>query len=218
MKASDASSPLIVTDTEMARLLIDPDHLRYIAPFLALERTVNEVALETNSTLSTTYRRVRRYCDAGILRVVRIERRKGKPLKVYRTVSDAFFVPHRVTDGQEVNSERWQRHWERDFGRGVRHAFGRELDGWGQRLYRNDGVFTSSLARGPHEDVDPLGSDMPALYSRFHDSLYLDFGEAKALQRELDTLFQKYMNLQGQQRYMIRISFVPVPEDAEKIP
>ena len=73
------------------------------------------------------------------------------------------------------------------------------------------------LAQGPTEDIDMLEERMPALYNRFHDSLYLDFAEAKAFQRELDALFVKYSAQRGQQRYMIRLSFVPVPDDAEII-
>lgn len=218
MKEKPASSTLTVTDAETARVLIDPAQLRYIAPFIGRERTVKEVADETNSTLSTTYRRVRRYLGLGILEVVREQKRKGKALKVYRAVADEFYIPNNVTDGQEVSSERWQKHWERDFQQGLRHAYAEQLDGWGQRLYRKDGVFTSSLASGPDEDIDPLEDKMPALYNRFHDSLYLDFGEAKTLQRELDALFKKYMSETGGQRYMMRISFVPVAEEAEIIP
>jgi len=206
----------VVTNLEMARVLSDPEHLRYIAPFLEHEHTVSEVAAEVGSTLSTTYRKLKRYCDLGILEVSREHKRKGRAIKVYRAVADAFFVPFQLTGGAEEGSARWQKHWERDFQRGFRHAFG-QFDGWGQRLFRKDGVFTIMLAKGPNEDVDMLGEGMPALYNRFHDSLYLDFTEAKAFQRELDTLFVKYSAQCGQQRYLMRISFVPVPEDAELI-
>ena len=58
---------------------------------------------------------------------------------------------------------------------------------------------------------------MPASFSRFHDSLYLDFAAAKAFQRDLETLFDTYRVKTGQQRYLLRVAFVPVPEDAEVI-
>ena len=220
MEGKTASRPdtFVVTNPEMAEVLSDPAHLRYVAPFIEHERTVGEVAQETGSALSTTYRRVQRYCKLGILELAHERKRKGKALKVYRAVADAFFVPNRLTDGEERSSERWGAHWERDFRRGLRHAYAAQLDGWGQRVYRKDGVFTTSLASGPDEDVDVLADAMPALYNRFHDSLYLDFAQAKAFQRELDALFKTYMNCKGQQRYMVRISFVPVAEDAEIIP
>ena len=217
MEDENASSTLVVTDPEMAKVLLEPDHLRYIAPFVGFERTLSEVARETTSTLSTTYRRVVRYCDLGILEVAREQKRKGRALKLYRAVADVFFVPNRLAGGEEHSSERWEAHWEEDFRRGLRHAYAHRLDGWGQRLYRREGVFTTSLASGPSQDVDTLADTMPALYNRFHDSLYLDFEGAKAFQRELDALFNTYAQHRGQQRYMVRISLVPVPEDAEKI-
>ena len=216
-KHASSSNTLVVSDPEMAEVLSDPAHLRFIAPFIGFERTVGEVAHETNSTLSTTYRRVKRYCELGILEVVRERERNGKALKLYRAVAEVFFVPNRLTNGEE-RSALWEMHWRRDFQRGFRHAYAEQFDGWGQRIYRQDGVFTTSLASGPGADVDVLADTMPALYNRFHDSLYLDFAQAKAFQRELDALFKTYMQQRGQQRYMVRISFVPVTENAEIIP
>ena len=218
MKEENASSTLEVTDIEMANVLTDPTHLRYIAPFLGRERTVSEVASELGGTMSTTYRRVQRYCGLGILEVVRERKRKGKTLRVYRTVADVFFIPLRLTGGPEERSAQWQKHWERDFQRGFRHAYGDDIEGWGQRIYRKDGVFVSMTAKSPSEDLDALPAEMPASFNRFHDSLYLDFAEAKAFQRELEALFNTYANKTGGQRYMMRISFMPVPEDAEVIP
>ncbi|CAN5795837.1 helix-turn-helix domain-containing protein [soil metagenome] len=218
MKEKSAISTLVVTDLEMANVLTDPEHLRYIAPFLGHERTVSEVTAETKSTLSTTYRRVKRYCELGILAVEREQKRKGKTLKVYRAVADVLFIPYRVSAGQEAVRARWRQHWEEDFQRGFRHAYGADLEEWGQRIYRKNGVFTSMLAKNPDEDLDPLTDDMPAFFSRFHDSLYLDFADAKAFQRDLEALFATYAAKTGRQRYMLRVAFVPVPEDAEVIP
>lgn len=217
MKEKNASSTLVVTDPEMAKVLGDPENLRYIAPFLEHEHTVSDIASEVGTTLSTTYRKIKRYCALGILEVAREQKRKGKAIKVYRAVAAAFFVPLQLGDGAEEGSARWQAHWEGDFQRGFRYAFEHQLDGWGQRLYRRDGVFTIMLAKGPNEEVDVLEEGMPALYNRFHDSLHLDFAEAKAFQRELDALFVRYSKQKGQQRYMMRISFVPVPADAKII-
>lgn len=216
MKDTDASSTFVVTNPEMAKVLENPEHLRYVAPFLEREHTVSEIALEVGSPLSTTYRKLRRYCDLGILEVAREQKRSGKAVKVYRAVADVFFVPFEFSGSVEESSARWQKHWEGDFHRGFRHAF-EQLGGWGRRLYRKNGVLTVMLARGPTEDVDMLGAEMPALYNRFHDSLYLDFAEAKAFQGELDALFVRYSAQRGGQRYLTRLSLVPVPEDAEII-
>ena len=217
MKASTASSPFVVSDPEMAKVLSEMEHLRYIVPFLAKEKTVGEVAAELDAHLSTTYRRVRRYCEVGVLKQVAERPRKGKPLKVYRAVADAFYIPFKLA-GMEESSARWLEQWNRDFHQGFQHAFGAQLGDWGRRIYRQDGVFTIDIAKNPSEALDPLEPDMPAFFNRSHDSLYLDFTDAKALQSELDALFAKYAKQTGQQRYIMRLSFVPVPEETEIIP
>src|SRR5690606_5569036 len=86
-----------VTDREQARLLTEPDRLRLFRPFLARERTVSQVAGETRTDLNSVLYRVRQYLAAGLLRIVREERRPGRPVKVYRSVHDAYFIPYEVT-------------------------------------------------------------------------------------------------------------------------
>ncbi len=86
-----------VTDPEQARLLTDPDTQRLFRPFLARERTVSQVAAETGSDLNAVLYRVRQYLAAGLLRIVREEKRPGRPVKVYRSVHDAYFIPYEVT-------------------------------------------------------------------------------------------------------------------------
>ena len=86
----------MVTNAEAARILLEPKHARFIAPFLGRERLVAEVAEEIGAPLSTTFRHVTRYCEVGILQVTREQTRKGRALKFYRTVTDAFFVPNRL--------------------------------------------------------------------------------------------------------------------------
>lgn len=217
MKDYNASSYSVVT-MEVARLLRDPDHLRYIAPFIGQARLIHDVAKEINSTLSTTYRRVRRYCDVGILEVVAEKERNGKSLKYYRSVAASFFIPSHLLEDMSDHSKRWQAHWEDDFQRGLHYAYGHQLQTWGDRIYRRDGVLTIRAAKNPHEDIEPLAADMPAVVTTFHDSLYLDFRHAKAFQRELLQLAEKYQQQQGEQRYMMQLRLVPVPVDAEIMP
>ena len=100
---------MTVTNVEAATLLLEPKHARFLAPFLGRERLVAEVAEEVAAPLSTTYRLVTRYCEAGILRVTREQKRGGRALKFYRTVADAFFVPNRFRTGPQAWSEAFER-------------------------------------------------------------------------------------------------------------
>lgn len=87
----------IVTDKEQARLLSDPRSQSLFRPFLARERTVSQAAEEAGRDLNAVLYRVRQFLAAGLLYVVRQEKRAGRPVKVYRSVHDAYYVPYEVT-------------------------------------------------------------------------------------------------------------------------
>lgn len=53
--------------------------------------------------------------------------------------------------------------------------------------------------------------------SSSHDALYLDFADAKAMQRELDEVWKKYVSRGGTQRYLARVLLVPAREGAPKV-
>lgn len=215
MTEKNESSPLTVTTPAAAHILLEPKHARFIAPFLGRERCVAEVAQEIGAPLSTTFRHVARYCKIGILEVAREQTRKGRALKVYRTVADAFFVPNRL---RTTSQNAWLDEFERATRRGIEHVYGEHLAEWGELIFRNEaGVFSTSLARAPGHPVTSLEPDAPAMLTRAHDAMYLDFADAKQLQHELHALFEAYAAKQGAQRYLLRLSLVPLPEDVELI-
>lgn len=214
MEEQLGSSPLTVTSAEAARLLLEPKHARFLAPFLGRERLVAEVAREISAPLSTTYRLVTRYCQAGILRVTREQKRGGRALKFYRTVADAFFVPNRFRAGPQI----WPDEFERAARRGIEHVHGAHLSDWGELIFRNaDGIYSTSLAKAPGVPVTSDEPDAPAILTTAHDAVYLDFADAKRLQRDLRTLLEVYAVKGGAQRYLLRLSLVPLPEDVELI-
>lgn len=93
-----------VESEEAAALLSDVESLRFLAPFLGHERTLSGVAAELGAPISTVYRRVQRFVALGLAQVTKESARKGRALKHYRCVADAFFVPvqlapHAVADG-----------------------------------------------------------------------------------------------------------------------
>ena len=59
--------------------------------------------------------------------------------------------------------------------------------------------------------------DAPAMLTTAHDAIYLDFADAKRLQHDLHKLFETYAAKRGAQRYLLRLSLVPLPEDVELI-
>lgn len=78
-------------------LLEDPDISNFFAPFPAREQTVTGAARELSCKVNAMHYRVRTFLDAGLLRVGREEKRAGLPIKVYRSVADAFFIPFELS-------------------------------------------------------------------------------------------------------------------------
>ena len=196
-------------------MLLEPKHARFIAPFLGRERLIAEVAQEIGAPLSTTFRHVARYCEVGILEVVREQTRKGRSLKVYRTVADAFFIPNRL---RVTFHNAWLDEFEQVTRRGIEHVYGEQLADWGELVFRNEAdIFTTSLARVPGQPVTSLEPGAPATLMTAHDALYLDFADAKTLQHDLHTLFESYAAKRGAQRYLLRLNLVSLPEDVELI-
>ena len=196
-------------------MLLEPKHARFIAPFLGRERLVAEVAREIGAPLSTTFRHVSRYCEVGILKVTREQTRKGRALKCYRTVADAFFIPNSL---RATAHDAWLAKLEQAAKRGLEHAYGEHLAAWGELIFRNEaGIFSTSLAKAPGYPVTSLGPDAPAMLTTAHDAVYLDFADAKRLQQDLHTLLETYAAKGGAQRYLLRLSLVPLPEDVELV-
>ena len=93
----DSGSFFTVTETEQARLLTEPTSKEFFKPFLARERSASEAATVMQCSLNTMLYRIKTLLRAGLLGVVREEPRKGRAVKIYRSVHDAYFIPFSVT-------------------------------------------------------------------------------------------------------------------------
>jgi len=77
-------------------LLLKLASARCLAPFLRTEHTLGTAAQELEMPASTLAYYVGRFRKADLLEVVRLERRAGKPIPVYRATADQFEVPFRA--------------------------------------------------------------------------------------------------------------------------
>ena len=93
MTVPNSGSVHTVTEPKQAQLLTDPKSKNYFRPFLAVERSATEAAAELGCNLNTVLYRIKTFVQAGLLEVVREQKRKGRAVKYYRSVHDAYFVP-----------------------------------------------------------------------------------------------------------------------------
>ena len=213
MEQGKSSSLLIVTDLVMADMLINPTSLRQLEPFLGRECTVKQAAGETGEKANTVLSRVRRFLKAGLLEVICEEKRKGRAVKVYRSVADIFFIPFEATSAESLEQMLKERdaYWEKLLRQGVVNVRRNDVGTWGTRIYRDArSRLQIQTAINPTENYTMLNAERPAALSAWRDSVYLDFEDAKALQKEMFALLQRYHRKEGAQRYIVRLGMAPL--------
>ncbi|ULH14048.1 helix-turn-helix domain-containing protein (plasmid) [Deinococcus sp. KNUC1210] len=191
---SGSSPPHLVDNAALAALLVDPVSRRYYSPFLARTRSVGEAAQEVGCALDTLLYRVNTFLKAGLLEVVGERRRAGRAVRLYRTVHDAYFIPHPVTpfatleERLYATTEPHLRAWARSTARRLQ-ARGME----GIRLYRD--TYGEVWSEGAADEQSVSGLDLvrlndPARPPAFDvtTTLYLSAEEARAVQAALASL------------------------------
>lgn len=181
-----------VADPTQARLLTDPRSKAFFKPFLARERSVAEAARLLGCPLNTMIYRVGTFVRAGLLRVVREDKRPGRAVRVYRSVHDAYFVPFALTPYATLE-ERLEVQAAPIFANLIQAyaAALRRSDRYGHHLFvGGDGaVWTTDLL----PDLDPGGQ--PTVYSDATPCLRLE--DARVLGHDLQTLFSRGLTSQA---------------------
>jgi hypothetical protein len=204
---------LTVTEPAVAAALMNPRTLRQLEPFLNCERTVLEAARESGVKPNTMLARVKRFVTLGLLVVVREVPRAGRAVKVYTTRAESFFVPYEITPSEtlEVSMQERERYWERLLRKNVVRVRSEDVGSWGTRIYRDTrGRLQVQAALTPVQNYTMLAPERPAALSAWRDAIYLDFDEAKALQREMFDLLKKYQQKSGAQRYILHLGLAPI--------
>jgi hypothetical protein len=176
--AAPGLSYRVVRDPAAAELLMNPTTLRQLAPYLGRERTVGQAAVESGELANTVLKRAKRFLAAGLLEVSGTLPRRGRPMKLYRTTADLFFVPFEATAAESLEASLAERdaYWERLLRRNVVRARMEALGTWGTRVYRDErGRLQVQTAVTPEADATTLDAAAPAVLSSWRDSVTLDF-------------------------------------------
>lgn len=212
-----------VTDAGAAETITDPRRLRFLAPFVGRERTVAAVARELAVSPHRMLYQVRRLLRLGLIEVVREEARAGRAVRHYRAVADGFFAPFALTGAETPEqlarrvSDDSRRILEVQVGRAWMAAGG-DPGGWGITVYRApDGGVNTSLVPTPTPEAPRsffealLAPGGPAVWDS-HIALALSREDAKALQRELGTLAERYRAREqpGAPTHLIRLAMAPL--------
>lgn len=210
-----------VTDPRAARILSDPDWIPWLEPFLGRVSGVAEAARRLGRPLDAMRYRVRRMEQAGLIEVAGERRRAGRPIRLYRSVSDGFVVPFEATpfvDLEERLKETLRADAER-FARSAAAAM-RATGVEARRIYRGpDGAVHQEAAAtedaiAAASDADPIES--LSLRARLPRSV------ARGLLREMIALARKAEALERDpgsdasgpvREYLIGVQIAPTPEE-----
>lgn len=179
------------------------------------ETTLSEVADKLDISLSKLSYHVNKWLEYGVLEVVREEKRAGRPVKIYRTTSQRFFIPFQLTPSaslEDLAIELVKPVHELAM-REMAHILKQVGDGWGVLWEANssaDGL-SGSISPGPNSTTQQFleklkDEDGPAAYFNYA-KLNLDSEAAKDLQQDLFALYEKYKDLEQEnaQSYLLQL-------------
>lgn len=204
-----------------ARLLTNPEEANWITPFLGRETTIKAAAKELEMPMLGMYRAVKRFEQLGLLKVSRIEARKGRAVQHYRSSSDAYFVPYSIAPEGTLehlleNADRsWRKSVVKSLAQSFRDAQENSSLELGLRLYRCDEhvYLVHALGSGETGSVGLtqsfLASGAPAIRNEWV-MLRLGFARAKELQQRMADLLNEYKNDDQGSAYLACVTLAPM--------
>jgi len=179
---------------------------------------VSQAAAELGHSVSATLYRVKTFLRAGLLYVAREERRAGRPVKHYRSVADAFFIPFDRTPYaglEERLMAQLEPFWRGMVARLARAYRDNGLDG--QSMYRGeDGTVWTNFAADAFERLSLENFGSPVVLYR-DATPQLTGEEARALQRGLNDLFERSLEARGGKAYTLQVALVPFEGTARRL-
>jgi hypothetical protein len=211
-----------IRDTETARILTDISQVKLLEPFFYHDITLSDAAKKLEVKLTTLLYHVTKFLRLGLIEITKEEARQGKAVKYYRTTARVFSVPFDITPSLSL------KHLLTELDKPSDEIFVREIARTLQDLSSEWCVDISSNSPEnndlridirrkdkPRKQAVSFSPNEPALLSSI-SGLHLDFATAKALQKDLQELFESYHKKQNpkEQLYLYRIGLTPVQDES----
>jgi hypothetical protein len=168
------------------------------------ERSLKDAAEELAVPLNRLHYWVCRFMQLGLIRVTRVEKRVGRPVKYYRASARSFLVPPELVPiGQFESIEMY---WVKKFWASLETSAPRLLHMSGVRVFVDaEGVMNSQSCQSHDEAWNPLSPEVGAELNTWSNTLYLSRDDAKELQTRLMDLFLQYTQKLGTKQYVIHL-------------
>lgn len=210
--ATQTQKDVLELDNSLAaRILADPDIAVYIKPFMRQALSVKQAAEELKLPIQTLHYRVEQMERAGLLEVVGIEARRGRPIKHYQATSRAFRIPVKLIPNGVLQALNDHTTWKNDLEQGLERVLGGEKYQEHMVVYLDkDGLLMwGSELDEKAKDPEVLGHDFPAVLNMWTGGMRLSRSDAKALQRELWELYERYAHRGGEGCYVMHLGLAP---------
>lgn len=214
MSRTEKTTVADLNNSLAARILADPDVAVFLKPFMRQPATVKAAAKQFKLPLQTMHYRVMQMLKAGLLEVVGVEARQGRPIKHYQATATAFRIPLNLVPPGLLENLTGHVSWKAMLERGLQKA----LEGGQYKsqivVYLNEDellVWGSRLGNSM-SDPEVLKPQYPAALNLWTAGLRLDRADAKALQRELWELYERYAHRGGAEKFVMHLGLAPTPE------
>lgn len=221
------SNWLRVEEPKAIAFLADPKSASLLAPYFRGEKSVSEAAAEENTVFRRMYYVTHKALELGLLKLVSVQKRKGKAVKRYRCAAEAFFVPfHRMKKNlHDSRLARENRFLPLKLAAAAHSSpYEREDGDWGV-LTKFDaekgiGCFINS-SKHRFENLESyrdhlLSKDTTPYLDAFFERVVLSDEDAKAFQRELNRVYLTYLKRGSQgaegTQYIASIFLAQSPE------
>ena len=205
------TSRLIVTDPSAIQFLQQATRSRYLLPFVARASPLKPVADQLDVPVGKLAYWVRKMLGLNLIRLERIEGRKGSPIKFYRAVADELVVPVTETSTEHdvaLLEAQFGPIWERLLHSSVLTARGLTPE-WQIRLFR-DQHGLHRLEVEPRQDLESLGMVWRQPLNHWN-LVRLHPHEAQHLRAELEAVLHRYhqrADEPGLEPYLMHVALV----------
>lgn len=195
MEEQILTSTLRIEAPDQVAVFLDPRRRRILITFLGREASLTEAAERLAFPLNRLAYHVGRLIELGLLRVVREQKRAGRPIRYYRAAADSFLIPaaamgRRVGDGLTAE---------------LRAALDRA------ELLSGASDLLISLDEAGRPRLQRRGGNVDADACDYWRVLSLSAAEARQLSGELRTLLRRYEGSpgRGKRAYLAHAALAP---------
>lgn len=184
--------------------------------------SLKEAADALEMPLNSLHYYVQKFLTLGLLEVTSVQKRGGRPIKRYKAAAEAFFVPFSAFDHADLHEHLRERDaslWPL-LHRSAAAFYASQAAGavWGRRFEWRNGrleAHTGPAPDTPFDLLDFLAKENTPAFLLSWDLTHLSLDEAKAFQRELIALGERFGGrAETGQSYLVHVALVPLVKSA----